>query len=220
MQPNQSISSLAELKIFPRSLVRQDGVEYALVQTDCGSKLAVLGKPATIEGFEGECSELGGKSLLIGECKPQNATALRRRLTWLRPGLIGLSTSAGMGDRVGLATPGHVRAVRAVGGKIAPIFAQQSIREMARTGRTPQQVMDDAMWGIFGEGWQNGFGADADHLKTPADIDACLAAGYTFFTIDPGDHVDNRAESASPGELRELAGTLPDDIRSHLNDLL
>ncbi len=83
------------------------------------------------------------------------------------------------------------------GGNIAPIFAQQSIREMTRTGRTPQQVMDDATWGIFQEGWQDGFGADADHLKTPGDIDACLAAGYTFFTIDPGAHVDNRAETAS-----------------------
>ena len=69
-----------------------------------------------------------------------------------------------MGDRIGLATPGHVHAVRAVSG-IAPIFAQQSIREMARTGRTPQQVMDDATWGIFQEGWSEGVGADADHLK-------------------------------------------------------
>ncbi len=69
--------------------------------------------------------------------------------------------------------------------------------------------MDDATWGMFAEGWQAGAGADADHLKTPADIDVCLAAGYTFFTIDPGDHVDNRAETASLSELRELAGLLP-----------
>lgn len=54
-----------------------------------------------------------------------------------------------MGDRLGWATPGHIRAVRDVGGKIAPIFAQQSIREMNRTGRTAQQVIDDAVWGIF-----------------------------------------------------------------------
>src|SRR4030095_7620012 len=79
-----------------------------------------------------------------------------------------------------------------------PIFAQQSMRENARTGRTPQQVMDDALWGIFQEGWRDGFGADADHLKTKADIDLCAAAGYTFYTIDPGDHVDNEANSAPP----------------------
>jgi hypothetical protein len=69
-----------------------------------------------------------------------------------------------MGDRIGLATPRHVRAIRAAQGKIAPIFAQQSIREMARTRRTPQQVLDAATWGVFSEGWQDGMGADATSL--------------------------------------------------------
>ena len=59
-----------------------------------------------------------------------------------------------MGDRLGLATPGHVRAMQAAGRGIAPIYAQQSIREMTRTGRTPQQVMDDATWGAFAAGWR------------------------------------------------------------------
>jgi hypothetical protein len=125
-----------------------------------------------------------------------------------------------MGDRIGLATPGHVRAMRTTQGKIAPIFAQQSIREMTRTGRTPQQVMDDATWGSFQEGWQDGVGADADHLKTPEDIDACLSAGFTFFTIDPGAYVDNRAEPASLSELRELAEQLPANIQPGNSGLL
>ena len=103
---------------------------------------------------------------------------------------------------------------------IAPIFAQQSIREMTRTGRSPQQVMDDATWGIFSEGWQEGVGADADHLKTTADIDACLTAGFTFFTIDPGAAVDNRAETASLSELRELNGMFPADLQAHASGLL
>jgi hypothetical protein len=83
------------------------------------------------------------------------------------------------------------------------------MREMARTGRTPQLVMDNATWGIFQEGWREGIGADADHLKTPDDIDICLEAGFTFFTIDPGDQVDNRAESADMTLLTELADQLP-----------
>src|SRR5665811_2590159 len=32
-------------------------------------------------------------------------------------------------------------------------------------------------------------GADADHLKTTGEIDRCLAAGFTLFTLDPGEHV-------------------------------
>jgi hypothetical protein len=62
------------------------------------------------------------------------------------------------------------------------IFAQQSIREMARTRRTPEQVMDDATWGAFQAGWREPVGADADHLKTTDDVDRCCAAGFTFFT--------------------------------------
>ncbi len=82
----------------------------------------------------------------------------RERLPWLKPQPLGLSLSAGCGDRLGLATPGHIRALRAVGG-IAPVLAQQSIRENARTGRTPQQVLADATWGVFQEGWRDPWGA-------------------------------------------------------------
>jgi hypothetical protein len=125
-----------------------------------------------------------------------------------------------MGDRLGVATPGHVRAVRGCDNLIKPIFAQQSIREMVRTDRSPQQVMDDAMWGVFQENWTEGFGADADHLKTPQDIDVCLSAGFTFFTIDPGEFVDNRAETCSISELRESVQSLPSSMGCDANGLL
>ena len=121
------------------------------------------------------------------------------------------TTSAGFGDRLGLATPGHVRALRAAGGTITPVFAQQSIREMTRTARSPQSVIDDATWGSFEAGWEAGQGADADHLKTPEDITACAAAGFTMFTLDPGEHVNRDADSAAPGALREAWDALPWD---------
>ena len=57
---------------------------------------------------------------------------------------LGMSPSFGFGDRIGLATPGHVEAMRRAGAGIEPIFPQQSIREMARTSRSPRNVMDDA----------------------------------------------------------------------------
>jgi hypothetical protein len=133
---------------------------------------------------------------------------MRERLAWLRPQPLGLHKSVGSGDRLGFATPGHIRAVRAVGG-FAPVLAQQSMRENARTGRSPQQVVDDAMWGVLQEGWRDPWGADADHLKTTDDVDLCVAAGYTFFTVDPGDHVDNEAHSAPMEELKKKIHALP-----------
>ena len=106
---------------------------------------------------------------------------------------LGLTPSFGFGDRLGLATPGHIAAVKDTG--LAPIFAQQSVRENARTGRTPQQVMDDAKRAVEAAGWDKPWGADADHLKTVDDLPAFVAAGYTFFTVDPGAHVDNAADA-------------------------
>lgn len=66
---------------------------------------------------------------------------------------LGLSSSFGFGNRLGLATPGHIAAMR--GTKFAPIFAQQSVRENARTGRTPRQVMDDARRAVEAAGWDS-----------------------------------------------------------------
>ena len=208
------------LDLVLRSVVEHGGSAYALARTPAGMRLAVLAPADALGGFEGECSLHDTRTLLLGPLSPRNAATLRAQLPWLNPRPLGLRTSAGLGDRLGLATPGHVRAVRAAGGGIAPIFAQQSIREMARTSRTPQQVMDDATWGIFQEGWAEGVGADADHLKVPADIDECLAAGYTFFTVDPGAHVDGRAEHASPSDLRAAAEQLPLDVQPRATGLL
>lgn len=114
---------------------------------------------------------------------------------------LGLRASFGFGDRIGLATPGHVESMRRAGGNIAPIFAQQSIREMTRTNRTPEQVMADAVNGAKAAGWTGQQGADADHLKTPTDVDRTAAAGFVFFTIDPSDHVDGQADHYNPEQL-------------------
>lgn len=116
---------------------------------------------------------------------------------------LSLSPSFGFGDRLGLATPGHIAAVR--GTKFAPVFAQQSVRENARTGRTPQQVMDDAKGAVEGARWDAPWGADADHLKTVDDLPPFVEAGYTFFTVDPGEYVDNEADIDSADALKEKA---------------
>jgi len=209
----------SNLDFHPRSLVTRDGTEFGLARTGSGHRLAIL-SDRPLADFEGERSELAGHTLILCPLNPQNAASLRLHLPWLQPRPLGLSTSAGMGDRIGLATPGHVRAVRAIGGGIAPTFSQQSIREMTRTERSPRQVMDDATWGLFSEGWQEIHGSDADHLMTTGDIDSCLAAGFTLFTIDPGAHVQNRAESADLGELRELSHELPECLSPKASGLL
>jgi hypothetical protein len=89
------------------------------------------------------------------------------------------------------------------------IFPQQSVRELARTQRSVAEMADDALWGVFQEGWRAGFGADADHLKTPEDIDRFVAAGFTFFTFDPGGFVDAEADTADEAGVRARVTALP-----------
>jgi tagaturonate epimerase len=207
-----TLSSISSLPIVQGSLVAAGGAEWALADSPGGARLLVAvgsrdPRPAWLAELDAQASDCGQALLLTAPTSARNAAVLRAQLPWLRPSPIGLRTSAGMGDRLGLATPGHVRAVRAAGGSLVPIFAQQSIREMTRTGRSPQEVLDAATWGAFRAGWQGQVGADADHLKSLADADACLAAGFTLFTVDPGEHVEDVNRPA--GELRAAFGALP-----------
>ena len=131
------------------------------------------------------------------------------------PQALGVRKSFGFGDRLGLATPGHLAAVSAHP-DFAPVFAQQSIREMTRTGRTPQQVMAAAVGAVSTARFRQPWGADADHLKTPQDVENTAAAGFTFFTIDPSEFVRADADQLAPDQLAtavaELiaAGDLPE----------
>jgi hypothetical protein len=216
-------SSWPGLTIHTASVTVQGETAYALVTTEQGQRQLAVQTPydESLGSDFDLTSRIAGESCLwLGQLSEQNAAWLRSRLDWLRPTVQGLRTSVGLGDRLGLATPGHLRAVRSAGSTLAPIPAQQSIREMMRTGRTPQRVLDDAMWGVFSEGWHKGFGADADHLKTPEDIDRCLAAGYTFFTFDPGQFVDDTAVNGEAADLWERLEKLPwEQLEDRVEDL-
>src|SRR5258708_40208132 len=164
--------TLDTLNIQQQSLARTDAAEFGLAQVDGEPRLVILAASgsALFGKFEGTTSAVKDQTLLVGPVNAHNIASLRVFLPWLQARPLGLRTSAGFRDRLGIATPCHIRPLRAVDGDIAPIFTQQSIREMTRTGRSAQQVMDDAAWGVFGEGWQEGFGPDADDLKHTADI--------------------------------------------------
>ncbi len=211
------IASATGWQPYATSIVATQGVVFFLARQGTEKRFCLLWKsepaPSLLADFDGEVinDPLVGlppaPRLLLCPLSHANALGLRKYLPFLQPQVIGVRRSFGAGDRLGLATPAHVRAVQGTG--IAPIFAQQSIREMTRTGRTPEEVIDTAVFGVFQEGYREGFGADADHLKTTDDIDATIAAGFTMFTIDPGDHVDNAAQTADMTTLKTKFDALP-----------
>ena len=187
MPSAKQLGDLVKLDIYDASVSEAAGQTYFLARRGAEKLVGCVGDPCLWNVQK--LGELGGRCVCVGPADHANAQALRQRLAWTAPRCVGLATSAGLGDRLGLATPAHVRAVRGTG--LAPVLAQQSIREMTRTQRSADEVMDAATWGVFQEGWRDGFGSDADHLQKIENIDYTFAAGFTMFTIDPGAHVNN-----------------------------
>lgn len=129
-----------------------------------------------------------------------------------RPAPLGLAPSFGYGDRLGIATPGHIRAHLQTGGPVRAILAQQSVRELLRTRRSCAEVVKAAQSAVDECGFNQSWGADADHLKEFGDIDAFVAAGYSFFTIDPSDHVVDEADSMDQDRLRQAFAGVRDQV--------
>jgi hypothetical protein len=138
------------------------------------------------------------------------------------PTPLALTPSMGFGDRIGVSTPGHIKAMRdaRLAGKVAPIFAQQSVRENDRTGRTPAQVMADAQRAVDDAGWDLPWGADGDHLKNIEDIKSMMAAGFCFFTIDPSDHVNDAGMDVPAEDLDAAYKELFEDEKTEGQRLL
>ncbi len=203
------------VRVYPRSVhVFEESVIF--LGRESGMKyLYVAGNARSLaKGFEGETvtgtSLPDGSGLLRCPLTHSNAAFLREIFGFARPQKIGVQNSIGLGDRLGIANPGHLRAVRQT--PFRPVLAQQSIRELDRTERTAEEVLDAASWAVFQEGYHGGFGADADHLKLERDIDRMVRAGYTMITFDPGDHVINEADRLSAVELRHRMRSLPWEV--------
>lgn len=200
-----------------------DFLDQANIQARLGERFQVLGSKVV----QGACLALvrhgAEKQLFIIPPRPdfeglpfrngllcpltwKNARALMSLLPELQPKRVCHHASFGFGDRLGLATPGHIQAME--GSKVFPIFAQQSMRENARTGRTFADVLADAVFGVLQSGRKLSFGADADHLKSVDEAKTAARLGYTFFTCDPSDFLVP-VNSLSPGELRGELQKLP-----------
>ena len=181
-------------KIYSESILSKGEKNYFLVDKDLKTYLVSnddkFGLP--IENIS---------SFGIYEKSRSNALRLRKLFKHLNPQPSGLKKSFGFGDRLGLATSGHVGAL----GKheIFPIFAQQSIRELQKTGRKVEEVIDDAMWGVFQAGYKNGYGADIDHVKDEKDIIRAVSCGYTMYTIDSSDYLKH-GEKDLPKAIKHI----------------
>lgn len=198
-----SIHAIGNAAVF---MCRDDEKKYLVV--------TAAGKRDIPAGFEGDELLLDNKAVaLVGGLTEANAAALRKYFPWTAPvSLRNVRTTVGCGDRLGLATVGHVRAAKKV--QISPVLAQQSIRELTMTKRTFRKVVDDACFLVFAEDFRNGYGADGDHLKTIADIDTALAAGMPMITLDLSDVMNAAAGEWDKAAVEEAFAKLPCDLQN------
>jgi tagaturonate epimerase len=214
------------LHVYPRSVRIQDNALFLIGRERTGKYLYVVSNESEQKPFDGELvsRSLFGERLKVKRCTLNhvNAMLLREIFPFSRPVLLGIADSFGFGDRLGIANPAHIRSL--AGCHMRPVLAQQSIRELDRTQRTADEVLDAASWAVFQEGYTAGFGADADHLKTTDDIDRYAQAGFTMYTFDPSAHVVNEAVKLAIDELRRRAAgietgdlTLNDSLSRYAN---
>lgn len=225
---NQMAALGRRINIYVSSVSEERKSIFFLMKESLQRKLVIIHPSSTSHNLHGPFQtaedgafEFEGKSFEyhICPCNHTNALMLRETFPYTAPRVIGLRPAIGMGDRIGLATPGHIRAIR--GFQIFPILAQQSVREMKRTGRSPTDVLDDVSWAVFQEGFHDGFGADADHLKGYEDIERAFEAGFTMYTIDPSDFVNDDADIYGMEEARDKFRRLPwKDLRSNPKEFL
>ena len=195
------------VKIYPMSVNEDDDVVFFIAKDNNKKYLFLLFEDKddkTAAKFEGNLITFNGSDkFFLKKCQQNtyNRKMLQGCFEFTKPQVFGLSNSFGFGDRLGLSNPAHLRSLN--GSDFKPVLAQQSIRELTRTNRTPSEVMDAAVWAVFQEGYTGGFGADADHLKTKEDIDLMVKNGFKMFTFDPGEYVHNEADNLQDDQLDE-----------------
>jgi tagaturonate epimerase len=188
--------------VYAGSICYINGFFY-FISVDNGNKVLVIyGKGSLPNGFKGCEIVIGDNKARICPMTNENCRALHEAFPFTLPvNHKGKAITIGLGDRLGLASAGHIRLIKDA--DVFPVLAQQSIRELNLTGRTYEDVLCDVSWAVFQEGYQKGFGADGDHLKTPDEVKMALGYGFTMITLDCSEHIDNNAASYSNEKIEE-----------------
>ncbi|GAB2692743.1 tagaturonate epimerase family protein [Paenibacillus thermoaerophilus] len=201
--------STGELKVYPRSYAEYEGTRLVMAKAGYDKAILAAGASPLFDALEGQ-AEAGGKVCPLTHA---NRLVLNEYFPWTKPRAFGTQIATiGLGDRLGLAAPGHIKTV--AGRDVRPILAQQSIRELNLTGRNYKEVVDAACFGAFQEGYRDGFGADGDHLKVDSDIQMAMDLGFTMLTLDCSEKIDNTIEGLDAAAIESKYAALPQEVRS------
>ncbi|MDI3548758.1 MAG: tagaturonate epimerase [Halanaerobiales bacterium] len=204
--------------IYKNSIQKRDNSLLFISKTKLGKDLIILNQSKIFDKFQGRVINRDGMILKIAPLNHENAEILREEFEFTNPVSFGKEQATfGLGDRLGIATPGHILTIKET--EVKPIFAQQSVRELNLTDRTYQDVLDDVTWAVFQEGYTGGYGADGDHLKSAEEVNMALEAGYTMITLDCSEHINNDVNNLSIAEIDKSYDQLPAEETRILEDL-
>lgn len=219
--PNESIKKFIESNFDP-ALAESAGVYPASVH-ECGGGRVFIADTGDEDmlfalsalGFKGESFSAAGEVWTAGRECHENASRLRELFPFTAPSpVLKKDRTIGLGDRLGIATPGHIRAISKY--DVYPVFAQQSIRELTLTERSFDDVLDCVTFAVFRENFTRPFGADGDHLKKFEEIEYALSRGYTMITLDCSEHINDKVAAMSDEEVEAAYVPLPETEEKYL----
>lgn len=211
----QAVQFLQEhdLRFYPRSFRRVGEIPVAFAKYGeqgflvCQQPLSIAEPSAVLQLGE----------LYLYPVDWHSYLALRKALS-LSPAPCDKPASFGTGDRLGMVTAAHLQALSRY--EVFPVIAQQSPRELVRTGRDFREVLLSAVCGVLETGYTGKFGADADHIKHEQQLLQAVEAGYSMYTVDLSDHLRDVTHLTQPeivDKTRTLSPLSQTIIRDHVN---
>lgn len=208
LERNAVPNSAGDLYVYPRSLAAAGDSKILMIRNAGFDQLLAAGSGPLFDDLPGALHD----SFRLCPLDEAARRALNRHLPHTAPVPAGrLRAGLGLGDRLGRASAGHIRAIEGKG--VFPVLAQQSMRELSLTGRTYSDVLNAACFAVVREGYTGGYGADGDHLKNEEDIAAVLDLGFSMITLDCSEYIDTGAESLSPAALKKRCADIPSGVR-------
>lgn len=201
-------------KVYPKSYTEEGKTTFVMFKKDAQKYLYVKGSGDLFTELSGTEE---GADVKIVPCDHENRLVLNKFFAYTKPQAFGNKvTTMGVGDRLGLASPGHIEIMRRY--QLKPVLAQQSIRELDLTERDINDVLDSAAYATIQEGYKDGFGADGDHLKLESDIKLALDSGMSMLTLDCSDYIRNEVPEMTDAEREAAYNELDADVRKHYED--
>ena len=160
---------------------------------------------------ENSC-EQDGLHVDIMSLNANNAAVIRRFVKWAAPSACGTKgTSIGFSDWLGAA--GGCIAPLFVKKQVKPVLAEYSAADSVLLKRNFLEAVDAANWGVFETGYKEGYGANAEGLKSEEDIVKALLYGYSMIGLDCSDKINLQIEKMSDAEVEKRYNDFPQEFR-------